>query len=125
MKVDFFRAILREGTTPDARMWCSITPFGIRALSEGGDAILLDLTLEDLSGAEPIVTVDLAGLDRSSLEAMVDFILKSGLLGKAGVKGKGDAVLFMLTNEALHALAQVMRDEVAESGPGVPCGTRD
>jgi hypothetical protein len=125
MKVDFFRAILREDSTSDVRMWCAITPFGVRALKGDEEAILSNLSLEDLSRAESIVTVDLSGLDRVSLEAITDIILKSGLLGKPGVKGKGEAVLFMLANEALHALAQVMRDEEAESDPGVPSGTRD
>jgi hypothetical protein len=114
MNVEFFTAILKEGAAPDDRIWCATTPFGLRALRQDRDDIILDLTARDFSDAESIVTVNLTGLEQDLFEAIVDLILKSGLLGKPGVKGKGDAVLFMLTNEALHALARIEREEEAE-----------
>ncbi|MBI4962789.1 MAG: hypothetical protein HY913_05875 [Desulfomonile tiedjei] len=123
MKVDFFTGVLKEGAQPGVRVWCAVTPFGIRALKEDRETIILDLAMERLSTPEPIVTVDLAGLDRNSAETIVDLILQSGLLGKPGVKHKGDAVLFMLTNEALHALAQVMREEEADADEEPPSST--
>jgi len=123
MTVDFFRAILKENSASDSQVWCAITPFGIRAFRQDRDDIVLDLTMNDLAGAESIAAVDLSGLDRDLFEAIVDLILKSGLLGKPGVRHKGDAVLFMLTNEALHALNQVMREEEAESYTEPPAST--
>jgi hypothetical protein len=123
MNVEFFTAILKEGAAPDDRIWCATTPFGLRAFRQDRDEIVLDLTIHDLSHAESIITLDLTALERDLFEAIVDLILKSGLLGKPGVKGKGDAILFMLTNEALHALAQITREDKAEDENESPAGT--
>jgi len=123
MNVEFFSAILKGDSATDAKVWCAATPFGIRAFRHDRDEICSDLTMEDLSSPESIATVELTGLDQSLLEAIVDLILKSGLLGKPGVKDKGDAVLFMLTNEAIHALVQIMREEEAERDKESPAGT--
>jgi len=123
MNADFFRAVLKENSASGAQVWYAITPFGIRAAKQDRDDIVLDLTMNDLAGVESIATVDLSGLDRDLFEAIVDLILKSGLLGKPGVRRKGDAVLFMLTNEAVHALTQVMREEEAESDTEPPPST--
>ncbi len=122
MNVDFFTAVLKEDSASAAKVWCAITPFGIRALREDRDEIILGLTMQDLSSAESIVTVNLTGLDRDLFEAVVDLILKSGLLRRPGVKDKGDAILFMLTNEALHALAQIARDQEVEKDEEPPAG---
>lgn len=111
MIVKFYRAALREESGSRVQVWCAQTPFGIRACREDREDIVLDMSMDDLSSVQLIATVDLTGLDREALETIVDLIMKGGFLGKPGVKDKGDAVLFMLTNEALHVLAEIARQE--------------
>jgi hypothetical protein len=59
---------------------------------------------EGVVSADYVTTVDLAGLDRPDVELVARAILLGGYLDRPNVKGKGDAVLFMLANEALRAL---------------------
>jgi len=54
--------------------------------------------------SEFITELDLTGVDREGLVTMVENILTGGYLDKPGVKGKGEAVLYILVNEALQAL---------------------
>ena len=123
MNVEFFTAVLKEDSASEVRVWCAVTPLGLRAFREDQDEIVLSLTVQDLSDVKSIATVDLSSLERNLFEAIVDLILRSGLLGKTGVKNKGDAVLFMLTNEALHTLAQIEREEEAEGEKEPPHAT--
>ena len=51
-----------------------------------------------------ITSLDLTGLDEDSTRTIVRNILQGDYLEKPGVRGKGDAVLFMLVNEAIHVL---------------------
>ena len=60
---------------------------------------------------EPVTTLDLPGLDREGVEVITGNILKGGYLDMPGVKGKGEAVLFILVNEAIHELAEIAKDE--------------
>lgn len=63
--------------------------------------------------SELIVVLDLSGLDKDSAELIMDTILKDGFLDKRGVKGSGDAVLFMVVNEALQRLAEIRNELLA------------
>ncbi len=56
-----------------------------------------------------MTTLDLPGLDREGVEVITGNILKGGYLDMPGVKGKGEAVLFMLVNEALHGWPKSLR----------------
>lgn len=55
----------------------------------------------------PVTLLDLPGLDRESLEFFLDVILEGGYLARPGVSGNGEAIIFVVVNEALHVLDEV------------------
>lgn len=111
MEVHFCRGSIQK---PDgSRHECewAVTRLGILALSDRGAHELEVIPPESVVDSETIVTVDLEGLDEAALRFVVRRILKKGHLSKPGVKGKGDAVLFVLVNEALHDLESLKQEE--------------
>jgi len=89
----------------------AVTRYGIFALSDRGAHELQNVPAESVVASETIASVDLEGLDEAGLRFVVRSILKRGHLSKPGVKGKGDAVLFVLVNEALHDLESLKQEE--------------
>jgi hypothetical protein len=73
---------------------------------------LQTVTAESIIDSEIIASIDLEGLDEAALRFVVRSILRKGHLSKPGVKGKGDAVLFVLVNEALHDLESLKEDDM-------------
>lgn len=89
------------------------TPFGIMAVSNDEPDELHVIEPNQILESTIVTTVDLPGLDRDGSEVIVGNILKRGYLRKPHVKDKGEAVLFILVNEAIHQLD-------AESDKGSP-----
>ncbi|MBM4328441.1 MAG: hypothetical protein FJ118_14920 [Deltaproteobacteria bacterium] len=112
MEVHFCKGSILK---PDGRRleceW-AVTRFGILALSDRGAHELEILPAASVVSSEIIASVDLEGLDEGALRFVVRSILKRKHLSKPGVKGKGDAVLFVLVNEALHDLAKANEEEM-------------
>jgi hypothetical protein len=111
MKVSFFTGALRTDTGPDVPVSWAETDFGVTGLVSGSDELLHELDAEQLTVVEPVAALDLPGLDHEGIEVIVGAILKGRYLDMPGVKGKGEAVLFILVNEALHQLAEIAEDE--------------
>jgi hypothetical protein len=111
MMVTFYKGTLRTETGAEVAVSWAETDFGVTALISGSDELVHDLKSEQIADVEPVTTLDLPGLDREAVEVIIGNILKGGYLDMPGVKGKGEAVLFILVNEALHRLAEIAKDE--------------
>ena len=111
MRVVFSKGMLQgERGIEYPASWAK-TPFGIMSLAKGTDEALQLVDDERIVSEEIVADVDLPGLDRDHLEEIVRSVLAGGFLDKPGIKGKGDAVIFALVNEALHRLDQIAADE--------------
>ncbi|MFH1116069.1 MAG: hypothetical protein V1792_19315 [Pseudomonadota bacterium] len=84
-------------------MWAS-TPHGMLAVAEDPPYELRLLEESDVVADHIIATVDLTDLEEGPANEIIRNILQGGYLEKPGVKDKGDAVLFMLVNEAIQVL---------------------
>jgi hypothetical protein len=107
MQIDFFRGVIYEESGKEEReqvVYWARTPYGIDAVLQGSVETLEHFDPSTAVGSEPIATLDLTGLDTEGAQLIVKAILRGGYLARPGVKDKGDAVLFILVNEALHAL---------------------
>jgi hypothetical protein len=111
MIVNFYKGALRTETGAEVTVSWAETDFGVTALVAGSDELVHELDVERLAASELITRIDLPGLDREGIETVTGNILKGGYLDMPGVKGKGEAVLFVLLNEAIHELAEIARDE--------------
>jgi len=116
MKIELFRGVIKDACGSQIEAWCARTPFGIRAVPvDEGSAEIRIADPQQTSVLEVVTTIDVAGLDRDSLEFLVDTILQKGYLARNGVIGKGDAVLFLVTNDALQALEQIRSWEIQDN----------
>jgi hypothetical protein len=115
MKIDLFKGLIRDASDSDVVAWCARTPFGIRAVALDCRDEILAVEPEHTSVSEHVTTLDLPGLDREALEFLMDTILQQGYLARPGVRDKGDAVLFILTNDALRSLDQAALWEAKEA----------
>jgi hypothetical protein len=111
MIVTFYKGTLGTETGAEVAVSWAETDFGVTALVPGSDELVHDLKLQQIADVELVTTLDLPGLDREGVEVITDNILKGGYLDMPGVKGKGEAVLFILVNEAVHRLAEIAKDE--------------
>jgi hypothetical protein len=112
MRVTFYKGVVRtESGEERAAAWAT-TPFGSMGLLAGTDLLAFE-GFENIARAESVAGFDLPGVDREGVETIVRSILMGGYLDKPGVKGKDEAVLFMLANEAIHKLEEIARDEGA------------
>lgn len=111
MRVVFSKGMLRgERESEYPASWAE-TPFGIMSLVPGDEQALQLVDEERIVSGESIAEVELPGLDRDHIEEIVRSVLAGGFLDKPGIKGKGDAVIFALVNEALHRMTQISADE--------------
>ncbi len=58
----------------------------------------------------PMVSLDLPGLEAEDAAAIIREVLLGGFLEKPGAAGRGEALLHMVVNEALHRLDQAAKD---------------
>jgi hypothetical protein len=114
MIVTFYKGTLRTKDRADAAASWAETDFGVTVLVSGSDELVHELDMEQMAAVESLATLDLPGLDREGIEVIVANILKGGYLNLPGVKGKGEAVLFILVNEAIHRLAEIAKEENEE-----------
>ncbi len=61
----------------------------------------------DIVQADEIATLELPGLGREDLDVLITNILTGGYLDKPGVRSAGEAVLYILVNEAIHQLKEL------------------
>ena len=110
MRISFFRGLIQREQVEFRAFWAE-SDSGATYLLQGKE--LLQVDMGRIVTSRLITSVELPGLDREDVEFLIQRILEGGYLEKPGVAGKGDAVLFMLVNEALHELARA-QDEATE-----------
>ena len=111
MMIHFYKGVRRTERGEEVSVSWAETASGVTALAAGTDEPVHELNMNRVTAVEKIATLDLPGLDREGIDVIVDNILKGGYLDKPGAKGKGEAVLFMLVNEAIHRLTEIAKDE--------------
>lgn len=111
MIVTFYQGTLRGETGAELAVSWAETDFGVTALVSGSDELIHGLTVDHITLVEPVTTLDLPGIDREGIDVIVGDILKGGYLDMPGVRGKGEAVLFILVNEAIHRLSEIAEHE--------------
>ena len=111
MTIRFYKGVRRTETGEEVSVSWAEMDFGVTALVAGADEPVHELNMDRVTAAELVTTLDLPGLDREGIEVIVNNILKGGYLDMPGVKGKGEAVLFMLVNEAIHRMPEIAKDE--------------
>jgi len=111
MMVIFYKGTLRTEAGVEVSVSWAETDFGVTALLSGADELIHEIDLKQITGSEPVTTFDLPGLDLEGIDVIVGNIIKGGYLDMPGVKGKGEAVLFTLVNEALQRLAEIANEE--------------
>ena len=113
MKVDFFRGILRTDTGDEVIAYWARSESGHTAIPDSGKETFRVKDKTAFLKEELVTSVDLVDLDQDLVQTIIDTILTRGYLKKPGIKGKGEAVLFVLVNEALHELEEIVRTEEA------------
>lgn len=111
MHVEFFRGVLKTGSGEESRASWARTPYGCTILKDGEREPVQELEVKGVVAEDNVTSVELPGLDREMVETIVTAVLKGRILEKPGIRGKGDAVLFVLLNEALQRLEEASRDE--------------
>ncbi len=111
MKVDFYTGILRTKTGDEVVAYWAHTDAGVTAILDSAEETFPISNQSEILKKELITSLDLLDLDQDSVQAIISTILKRGYLKKPGIKDKGEAVLFVLVNEALHELEEIARSE--------------
>ncbi len=111
MRISFFSGLIRKEQEEFSAFWAA-SDSGATYLLQGKELVQVDICR--IVKPQFITSLELPGLGREEVEFLIQRILEGGYLEKPGVAGKGDAVLFMLVNEALHELARVEDEEKEE-----------
>lgn len=110
MKVVFCKGIFRNTLGELVQASWAETPSSILTLPAQETSGLLHLDPSTVRESEPFVALDLPGLDNETLEVVVENILRRGYLDKPGIRGKDEAILFVLVNEVLTDLDGLRRE---------------
>ncbi len=111
MKIDFFTGILRTDKGASVGAYWASADSGYTAILDGAEETFRIKDRIVILKEELITSIDLVDLDPDLAQTIIDTILKRGYLKKPGIKDKGDAVLFVLVNEALLELEEIARSE--------------
>ena len=111
VRVDFFKGVVQADTGEEAVVYWARATSGDIAVFDGAKQTC---RLEDqgiIVGEEHVTAIDLPGLEQDLVDAVVKRVLIGGYLKKPGIKDKGEAVLFVMVNEALQQLEEIARSE--------------
>jgi hypothetical protein len=112
MRISFFSGLIEKEQAEFRAFWAE-SDFGCTYLLQGKE-LIQGVDIGRIVSSQLITSLELPGLEREDVGFLIQRILEGGYLEKPGVAGKGDAVLFMLVNEALHELARVADEETEE-----------
>ena len=111
MRIEFFRGRRpSEGGRP-ARLWWAVAGEEYWVTEEGSDEVTRGIEVPSASSVERITELELPAIDEEAVETIIVSILRGRYLEKPGVKGSGEAVLFILVNEAIQTLAEIEKGE--------------
>ena len=111
MIVQFFEGVLQSEDGRITPVVWACSTFGNR-IRVGNQVREIEASeLGQLAGANLVTVVDLEGLDSDDATYVVDAILKGRYCQRlGGVRGKQDAALYLLVNEALGELLRPILD---------------
>jgi hypothetical protein len=115
MKIELFKGHIQDASGTEREAWCARSDFGVRAVCFDEPAEVRIAEQARVAASDHITSLELPGLNREDLEFLLDVILQGGYLARPGVRDSGEAVLFMVVNEALHALDRVAAWESEDS----------
>jgi hypothetical protein len=111
MDVIFYKGVVKTSKDTEVRGAWARTAFGIIGLLERHSESLSRIKAETIVREEFVTSCDLEGCGPTETEFLIGRILRGKYLERPGVKDRGDAVLFLLLNEAIHRLAEIETDE--------------
>ena len=85
------------------------TPFGSLVTYYSDEHSVEIQSFVHATRSEVVAVIDFDGVDQASVEILTQAVLMGKYLNKPGVKDKGDAVLFVVVNEALRELDKIAR----------------
>jgi hypothetical protein len=112
MRIRFFSGLIEKDREEFKTFWAE-SDLGSTYLLLG-KKLIQGVDIWRIVTSQLITSFELPGLGTEDIEFLIQRILEGGYLEKPGVAGKGDAVLFMLVNEALHELARMVNEEKEE-----------
>jgi hypothetical protein len=107
MKVGFFRGRVRASDDKRAKLWWAEAGSEFWIIEEGSEEVTRRLDPPEAVTVERVTELELPGVDAEGIESIIVNVLKGGYLEKPGVKGSGEAVLYMLVNEAIQRLSDI------------------
>lgn len=116
MVVDFMKGRVRKASGEECLALWARTPFGLMFVNENREVTVGLLPDVDILDEDLITSCELPGLDQENVQFMVGLILTGRYLEKPGIRHKGDAVLFVLVNEALRSLEEIAKEEERNQG---------
>ncbi len=111
MKIGFFRGRVPVPDDKGARLWWAQTGAEFWVLEERAEDVTRTSEHPAANAVEHITDLELPDIGDEGMETIIVNVLKGGYLEKPGVKGGGEAVLFMLVNEAIQKLAEIEKRE--------------
>ncbi len=111
MRVEFFTGVIKTDSGEESRAVWARMEYGCTILMAGSRKLVHTAEVNGIVAEDKVTRLDLPGIGRDMVETIVAGVLKGGILEKPGIKGKDDAVLFVLLNEALQQLEEASRDE--------------
>jgi hypothetical protein len=113
--ITFCKGSLRIRGRGDRTGTWAETPFGVLWLDDDPAAEVECVSPERTLGRAEVTRVDLCTDDRETAETLAREILRRRLLLKPGIAGKGEAVLYVLVNEAIHEMERIAAKESRDS----------
>ncbi len=108
--VQFYEGILKSFKCGSAPIVWAESCSGNRVVIDSKIRGLEDSEMVQIGAKELVTAVDLDGLDVDDAIYMIDAILKGKYYSRPGVKGKLDAALYLLVNEAVNELSRPVED---------------
>jgi hypothetical protein len=113
MKIGFFRGRVAVEGADEPWLWWSQTGNEFWVFDEDSDEVIRGFNPPATIYVERITEFELPEIDEEAIETIIINILKGGYLEKPGIKDSGEAVLFILVNEALQMLSEAENDETS------------
>jgi hypothetical protein len=102
--VFFFEGILRNSETYPLQIAWAESSFGKRGRTDSGIRIFGDSEIDQITEKRLVTSIDLVGVEAEDAIFIIDAILRGRYCDRPGVRGKHDAALYLLVNEAISRL---------------------
>ena len=106
IRIEFFTGMVRWKAEDVKASWAE-RENSFWMLLGGSEDVARDVQIPHIIDCERVATLDLPDIDGESVDVIVTNLLTGGYLDKPGVKNSGEAVLFVMVNEALQLLDEI------------------